>query len=446
MRPETRYVRTVFCFGLALAAAGCGPSGPAAPEKPEGPAETATVAVVAAQRRSLGRVVEQPGAVHAYEEARLVARVPGHVRLPKEPDGRLTFDIGGKVRGPTAKGAEAGDVLAELVVPELEQETKQKQAMVRQAQAEVTQAQKTLASARASVVVAEAGVTETQALHDRWESESKRMAGLARSRVVEEQASEETLHQFRAAAGRLASARAVVLKAKAEADRAQADVEAAGARVEVAHADAGRAEAMLGYAKIRAPFDGIVTRRRVNTGDFVQPAGGKDEWLFTVARLDPVRIVVAVPEADATLVRDRAPVQLVIPALRGPVHEGTVARTSWDLEPGSRTLRTEIDLPNKEGLLRPGMYVHARIRCGLPEAWVLPASALVKQGDELVCFLIEDGKAVRTPVQVGRSDGPFTEVRGRQRSGRPDWVEFTGKEVVAKQAVGLTDGQAVTTR
>jgi HlyD family secretion protein len=453
MRPETPTARGGLCVGLAaavLAVAGCGR--PVPPGDPAGPApsasEPASVAVVRPQRRSLRRVVEQPGTVQAYEETHLFARVPGYVRLPLEADGRIVSDIDRRVRGPKldASGKETapGDVLAEIVVPELEQEARQKRAMVRQAEAEVALAEKAVASAAASVVVADAGVAEAQAFHDRWQSESKRMERLSQGGVVDAQSRDETLNQFRGAAGRLASARAAVLKARAERDRAGADVEAARARVDVARADAGKSEAWLGYARIRAPFDGVVTRRRVNTGDFVQPAAGKGDWLFTVARLDPVRVVVAVPEADAPLVRARAAVRIRVPALGGPDRSGTVARTSWDLDPSSRTLRAEIDLANGEGLLRPGMYVYAHVSCELPPAWTLPASALVRQGDATVCYLVREGKAARTPVQVGRGDGQFTEVLGLQKPGAPvSWEEVTGKETVALRAAGLSDGQVV---
>jgi RND family efflux transporter MFP subunit len=201
---------------------------------------------------------------------------------------------------------------------------------------------------------------------------------------------------------------------------------------------------MLGYAKIRAPYDGVVTARKGNTGDFAQPAGGQSDWLFKVARIDPVRVVIAVPEADAELVKEKSEVKLTVQALSGQSLSGVVARTSWALESGSRTLRAEIDLPNKDGRLRPGMYVYAQIVNQLADAWTLPASAVTKQGDSTVCFLIEDGKAVRTPVQVGRGDGRFVQVLKRQKSGSPPaWEDFAGDEMVADRATGLTDGQSV---
>lgn len=261
--------------------------------------------------------------------------------------------------------------------------------------------------------------------------------------VMEPQIETETQSQYKAAGAKVLSAEATVKKAKADRDKAKADVRSAQARVDVAKAEARRLEVLLAYAKIRAPFDGVVTRRKVSTGDFVQPAAGKGDWLFAVARLDPVRVVVDVPEADAALVEEKSEVSLNIPALRVPALSAKVTRTSWALAPGSRTLRAEIDLPNKDGKLRPGMYVYARVKGEQPAAWALPASALVKQGDVMVCYLIEGGKAVRTPVQAGRSDGQFTEVLKRQTTGTSSSVDWTGKEVVAAKAAGLTDGQAV---
>jgi RND family efflux transporter MFP subunit len=201
---------------------------------------------------------------------------------------------------------------------------------------------------------------------------------------------------------------------------------------------------MEGYAKIRAPYDGVITFLKVKDGDFVQPAGGQGDWLFKVARLDPVRVVIAVPEADAELVNEKSEVKLTVQALYGPSLRGKIVRTSWALDPGARTLRTEIDMPNKDDRLRPGNYVYAQITNQLPDAWTLPTSALVKQGDAAVCFVIEDGKAVRTPVQVGRGDGKFIQVMKRQRPGSPPvWEDFTGTETIAARAAGLTDGQSV---
>lgn len=437
--------------GLLLAAVGsafltgCGRT-PATPPTdaraadPSSAAQTLTVSVVHPQPRSLGRVVEQPGTVQAYEETQLFARVPGYVR-------KVHLDIGQKVRGPKrnsdGKVLEPGQVLAEIAVPELEEEVNHKQALVRQAIADVDQATKALAAAEAHIGTAQASVVEAKASHERWGSEARRIARMVQGGVIDAQSRDETQNQHRAAGARVQATEAAVTKARADRDKAQADVRAAEARVDVARAEARRLETLLNYAKIRAPFDGVVTRRKVNTGDLVQPTSGKADWLFTVARLDPVRIVIEVPEADAGLVEEKSVVTLNIPALRLPAWKTTVTRISWALNPGSRTLRAEVDVPNREGRLRPGMYVYAHVQGAQQAGWTLPAAALVKQGDVMVCFLVEKGRAVRAPVQVGRSDGKYTEVLRVQRPGSSAWVDWSGKEEVALPASGLTDGQAV---
>jgi RND family efflux transporter MFP subunit len=440
--------RLVF-LGFAIVVAGCNrPTAPAVGAAPAGP----EVSVIHPERKAIRRVVEQPGAAQADEETRLFAKVPGYV-------GRVAADIGQKVkgprRGPDGAITEPGDVLAELAVPELEEEAAQKAAAVRQSEAEVEQAKKALGASEAGVASAEsmvtesrAGVTRAQALYARWESESARTAKMVKERVIDPQSGEETLNQFRAAQAardeaeaKVVSAGAAVRKARADRDKAAADVTAAGAKVDVAKADARRVAALLGYTKIRAPFDGVVTRRAVSTGDFLHADGSK-EGVFAVARIDPIRIVVSIPEADAGLVREGAPAQIAVPALGGPDVTGKVTRTSWSLEPGSRTLRAEVDLPNADGRVRPGMFVTARIASELPEAWALPAAAVARTGEDYVVYLVENGKAVRTPVQVLRGDGQWTQVRRFKRSGA-DWADVTGTEAVATPAAALTDGQAI---
>src|SRR5262249_49651823 len=158
----------------------------------------------------------------------------------------------------------------------------------------------------ANVKVMEAGVAAAKALNEHWESQWKKMVDLSKTGVVEPQTREETRQKFLAASAGLASADAAGKKAEADRDKAEADLRAARARGDVVRADARRAEAMLGFRSIRAPYDGVVTLRKVSDGDLVQPGGGKDDWLFTVAQMDPVRVVIVVPEADAELVTDGA--------------------------------------------------------------------------------------------------------------------------------------------
>jgi RND family efflux transporter MFP subunit len=390
----------------------------------------------------LPRVIEQPGTVRAYEETPLFAKLAGYVKAVKADIGDAT---------------EAGMVLAELRIPELEDEGRQKDALVEQAAAEVEQAKEAVTIAQANVetagaqiVEAKAGVTRAQANLARWKSEATRVGEMVKAKSLDPQTGAETENQLHAAEAAEAGARARItvaekaaVKARAELGKARQDVVAADARRKVAAADAARVRDLLDYRFIRAPFAGVVTRRAVDTGHFVQPVGGpKAEALFTVVHLDKVRVPVEVPEADAAAVHKGQKATVRVPALNASF-DGTVSRTAGALEPASRTLRVEIDLPNPDRRLTPGMYATARISAEMPEAWVLPANAVVKQAEQVVVFVYRAGKAVRLPVQSGRSDGTFTEVFKKAGPGGA-WENWTGSEnVLSGPAATLSDGQAV---
>jgi multidrug efflux pump subunit AcrA (membrane-fusion protein) len=339
----------------------------------------------------------------------------------------------------------------------LEQELLQKQALVAQAAAEVEQAKRLLAaaeantrSAAATVAEAEAGLTRVQANLSRWRSEAKRAESLFAGKVIDEQNRDETLNQLRAAEAalqeveaRVKSAEALNGESAARRDKAAADVAVANAKGKVAAAEEARTRALVGYTHIVAPFKGVVTSRRVDVGHFLQPnqAGAP---LFVVTQADPVRVFVEVPEADAAWVTNGAKADVRVQALRGRVFPGTVTRTAWALDSRSRTMRTAIDLPNPDGLLRPGMYASAIVTVTLPPTWTLPAAAVVKQGESAVCYLVRDGKAVRTGVQTGNVDGGRVEVTQLELpAGSGKWTVVAGAERFVLKAAGVRDGQPV---
>ncbi len=436
---------------LALLAVTAGCQQEPAPAAPADEAKTPTVRVVRPEYRVLRRTVEQPGSIQAYEEAPLYAKVAGYARA-------VNVDIGQEVKAP--RPGEEAKPLAEIDAPEMVEELNQKKAMVRQGELEIEQAEKAHATAEANlaaskslVVEAEAGQKRGRANYERWRSEAQRVAELVRNRVIDAQTRDETVNQFKAAEAardeadaRVVSAEAMARKAKAEVDKAAVDVKTARARLDVHKADVRRVEALVGYSRIWAPFDGIVTRRNVDTGHFVRPpTADAARPLFVVARNDRVRVVVAVPETDAPLVKEGNKVHIRLPSAKGGAVDGTVARTAWALDTGSRTLRVEVDLPNPGGRLRPGTYVTAAIDTDWPRALTLPATAVVKQGDAMVCYRVDNGKAVRTPVQVGHGDGKHVEVLRKQKAGSTTaWEDWTGKEeVVAAPPKELADGQAV---
>ena len=450
MRFDQRFVMMTF-LGLASATGCHRPHPPAAGN----PAPTqVSVTVIKPEKRPIKRVVEQPGTIQAFEETALFARLTGYVGAISVDPNKTNRPLHDRQidRGSLVK---KDQVLVELSVPELDQELKQKAALVKQAEAELIQAEKahvaageTVLASTQSVTEAEAGVQRAQAFYERWQSELNRIAGLVKSGVIDSQTRDETQNQFKAseaarneATAHVAAMRAEVKKSTANREKAAADVLAAKARLEVAMANVGEVNARRQYLKIIAPYDGVVTYRAVNTGDLVSAT--EKMPLFRVARTDPVRVVVQVPEADAGMVSVGQEVRVMWPALAGSAEMGQVARTSWSLEPGSRTLWTEIDLPNPRRQVRPGMFINAQLTAELPADWTVPTAAIGKISNDAVMYLVEGGKAVRMLVEQGRGDGRFTQIRRYKKAGVKDWIEITGGESIASPASAVTDGQAV---
>jgi HlyD family secretion protein len=423
--------RNMIIFAIAAAAAGCErPS-----EKQSGhPAQVVMrVEVVKPERHTVQRSVGEPGQLQAYETTPIHAKIAGYVRTVSVHNG---YEI------------KKGQVLAELWVPEVEADLQEKQAAVdqavakrAQAEAAVKVAQAAVASAEARVVDVQAGVKRADADLTRWQQEYRRIEQLFNERAQTGTLVDETRNKLRSAEAsvdevraKVKSAEAALTEARAELDKARADVVAAAASIEVARSEARHAEAILGYSRIEAPFDGIITRRNVDTGHLTR-SGSDAPPLFVAARTDVVTIVVHIPETYATEVNkgDRATVKLQ--AMKGRIVEGTVTRTAWALDPKTRTILTEVDIPNPGGKLRPGLYAYATVIVAEhKDVLTIPTTAVVQDKDKAFCVTVVSGKAVRKAIETGLNDGTRTEVV----SG------LEGSELVVKaNAASLSDGQDV---
>lgn len=421
---------TVLCVTSVLAiavAGGCQPPDKAAESDALG-SSSATgplmrITPIQPARKTLVRWTEQPGQIEAFEETPLYAKVAGYVE-------KMYVDIGDPIEGPRFddknEAVSEGQVLAELSVPELHDELQQKQAAIGQAEAEVQQAKAAVkvaksseASARAKVEEVEAVKEQTQADYEFAKSELDRMKKLADRGAVTREVAEEKEKQFRAAsslrnqtAARIASAKSMVIEKQALIEKSEADLEAARQRLLVAEADVARLKSLLTYTKIRAPYDGVVTTRNVHTGHLVQPgvgSGGKP--LLVVAQTRVMRIFVDVPETDAPLMSLGSEAQVRIPSTPSEPRKGTIARTAWILDSSSRTLRTEIDLPNEDGKLRPGMYAYAKLKVAeRKDALSLPKGAILTVEGQSYCYTIDDGKVVRAPLETGIRAGDDVEI------------------------------------
>lgn len=400
-------------------------------------AATLKAAAVRVVRKSLVRATELPGKVEPFESTPVVAKVAGYVEFVKK-------DIGDKVT--------KGETLAVLRVPELLQDVEQKKAVVAQAQAGIVQAEAGVKVAQASRTRAaamldelRAGVAAAEAGLQFRSSEQDRIASLVAKGSLTESRRDEVQSQLRtaqadvaAAKARLNSADAVVAEAGAQVVQAEANLAAAKSQVKLAEAAVKQAEALADYLTLAAPFDGVVSVRNVDTGHYVAPAAtDAAKPLFVVVRADRVRLFIDVPEQDAPFVGagDKATVRITSLGDR-PLTEGaTVTRTALNLDRQAGTLKTEIDLDNPSGELRPGMYAVVGIELARrDEALVVPNSAVFVVNNKPHVVVVEGGKARVTPVERGLAAGAEVEIL----SGLQE-----GQLIILKNGAAILSGQAV---
>ncbi|MBI4326419.1 MAG: efflux RND transporter periplasmic adaptor subunit [Chloroflexi bacterium] len=217
-------------------------------------------------------------------------------------------------------------------------------------------------------------------------------------------------------------------------------VDMAKGKYEIAKANLERIQTLLGYSKIVAPFDGVITRRWVDPGAFIPSAtsgsAAKNAAVVTLMDFRRVRVEVAIPQSDAALVKTGLPVRVSVEELPGRSFEGQITRFAYALDESTKTMMTEIEIPNPEHLLRPGMYANCQIALEKrTDALLLPAEALVTEKKKSFVFCLRDSKATRVPVKTGFDDGISVEILlGGLKPDEP--VIVAGKHA-------LTDGQAV---
>ncbi|MEW4571216.1 efflux RND transporter periplasmic adaptor subunit [Tautonia sp. JC769] len=415
---------------------GCGTTGDAVSLQAQTTAQAPRprVATVLPERGTIRQVTSEPGQLEAFETTDLLAKVSGYVQT-------LSVDIGDRVS--------TGQILAELDAPELVAELDRKRAHLDQDSADLDRAEAMVEVAQAAVATARAGLEEARAATrrseaeiDRWQAEYDRIDRLVNDRAVTEGLRDETLSKLEAAkaardevAAQIQLAEARQLQAEAELVRALTDVRVGEAHVRVAEADVRHAEAMLSFTQIRAPFDGVITKRFVDRGHLTDPAGSGDP-LLAIARTDLIRVVVGVPEVDAPFITPGDRAEIRVQALGSQTFEGTVSRASWALDRATRTLRTEIDLENPDDTLQAGLYAYVSIVAEEHhDVLTLPASAVrTDREGKSSCIVLVEGRVRSRTVEVGLNDGQRVEIRSGVEEGVP---------VVTSDPSALEDGQEV---
>jgi len=224
---------------------------------------------------------------------------------------------------------------------------------------------------------------------------------------------------------------------KQEVDNAAGDLAAKNAIVQSSQANVRRLEELEAFKRIYAPFSGVITRRNVDIGTLINAGnGGATQLLFSLAQTDPIRTYINVPEAYAASIKPGLAAFLELTQYPGQKFEGKVVRTSEAIELASRTLLTEVDVPNRSGQLLPGGYaqVHLRIKAIGPRLQV-PANALLFRSEGLRAVVVDDKNHVHLrPLVIGRDFGVTLEVLDGLKP--TEWIVLNPPDA-------LEDGQEV---
>ncbi|GAC1473263.1 MAG: efflux RND transporter periplasmic adaptor subunit [Isosphaeraceae bacterium] len=388
-------------------------AGESHPQESHGASEPARVETTHTTAGGIIRTSTQTGSIHAYEEADLFAKVSGYLKV-------LHVDYGDRVK--------KGQLLAEIEDPEIIKDADRAAAALLQAKAAVKQAEARVTTAQADKKAADAGVDQAKADIDRYISMKKyrqrvlrRHKDLVAKQAIPQEVADEDEEHYEASVSAERSSRAAEVTARAHAAAAQAKVEQARAdlaeaqaNVQVDEANLAKARVLVEYTQITSPYEGVITRRNFFRGAFIRSASeGNNVPLLTVARTDRVRVVTEVPDRDVpfTDVGDQA--EVTLDALGGEEFKGKVSRFAETEDPTSRTMHTEIDLPNPKNKIRPGMYGIAKIILDAStKSSTLPSSCLVGESrkGKADVFVIKDGEAHKTEIEVGADDGIRVEV------------------------------------
>src|ERR1700691_358002 len=342
--------------------------------------EGATVGVTKVVRKSLGRQITLSSELVPFQEIDVYAKESGYVK-------KLDVDYGAR--------AKAGQVISILEIPQLEEQLQEDQAEIKNATNQVSRADNELKRDDA----------QYQALHlqyTRLKSVSETQPGIVAQQEVDDAQGKD-------------------LAAASQSDAGKASLEATQSQLSVARAKLAHDQALFDYAKITAPFAGVITERYANLGTLVQAGTGSSTQAMPIVRLsqdDLFRLVIPVPESYVQYIRVGDHVDVRVPSLNR-TFPGKVARFSVDVREDTRTMHTEVDVPNPQRVLLPGLYADATITLDRkPNVLAVPLQALNREGNETTVFVVnESGILEDRTVRLGLRTADYAEILSGLKEG-----------------------------
>ncbi len=360
-------------------------------------AELPVVAVAKAERRDLARELTLTGELTPYQEVEVMAKVAGYVQ-------RIYVDVGDFVS--------QGQVLAVLEVPEMRDDLVRAAAGVQRYRADLARAKDEIKRAETAYEMAHLTAT-------RLASVSNSQPGLVAQQEIDDAKSRDLM-----AAAQVAAARSALAAAEEQ--------------INVAMAEENKLKTVMQYTRVVAPFSGVVTKRYADTGSMIQAGIASQTQAMPVVRLSQnslLRLVLPVPESAAGLIRPGSGVEVRVPSVNR-AFGGRVARIAEQVDTSTRTMRTEVDVPNADRKLISGMYAEIRLSVAESRGVVaVPLQAItLDENRRMVRVVAAAGKIETREIGVGLETARFAEVKSGVKEGELVVVGSRGQ---------LADGQSV---
>jgi RND family efflux transporter MFP subunit len=358
------------------------------------------VGVVRPVRRNLEVTLSFTGDVLPNRQTPIFAKTSGYIRA-------IHADRGQFVR--------AGTLLVEIEPTEMETALEQSRAALATAQAGLQVARSNLESARANLLNQQALLAKAQAVLANDRRQAERMAELFAKGLVSAQERDNARTTYESSEAAVRAQEAQVEAARVQIATMESQVHLAGTQVEQQRAAIRMAQVHLDETRITAPFSGFISQRNLDVGAAVsnQAAATSNAsiGILMLQDIDPVKVQLEVPERDIARVRVGNEVRLTADAYPGQRFSGKVARVVHALDPRTRTMGVEIDIPNPDYLLKPGMYARVELVLEVrPDALLVPLEVLTGVEGRPSVLVVRDGKVATVPVVLGPTDGPEVQV------------------------------------
>jgi RND family efflux transporter MFP subunit len=366
-------------------------------DKVQASGEVVTVGVTRVVKKSLGRQITLSSELVPFQEIDVYAKESGYVK-------KLDVDYGTRVK--------AGQVIAVLEIPELEAQLQEDQSEIRNAVNQVNRAQHELTRYQA----------QYKALHlqfTRLNEVSEKQPGIVAQQEVDDAQGKD-------------------LAAASQVDAGQAALDASQSQLSVSKAKLSHDQSLFDYSRITAPFAGVITDRYANLGTLVQAGTGSSTQAMPIVRLsedDLFRLVIPVPESYVQYIHLGDHVDVHVPSLNR-TFPGKVARFAVDVREDTRTMHTEVDVPNPQRVLLPGLYADAELalerRVDVP---TVPVQALNHEGNKTTVFVVDPNNQIQDrTVQLGLQTSSDAEITSGVNE---------GDQIVVSDRSGLKAGKKV---